>query len=321
MPRKLKLIPYEAYDDEIEKLRRLFENLGIDIPGDAPIAADAIEAFKFLYYATFAADSGEITIQRACKQAGLGDLATKINKASSKTSIAAIRPHLEKMVEGAVRVNDFTVVTDDAANKTTELYVGCLALGRNWSVTLDHPVKSSGGRNPDVVIQRNNNPFSIAVKTIHGYTSKTMFDSIAKAAKQIEASSIAGIAFVDLRNRVQNATKGVYGSIEAANATVRNEMVQIAQKLHDEIAEQDWREIFAGAFARPVVAFIAQAVTRFQNPGSKEIFVPVRHIVSATYPPVPKIDLILAELDPLDREALDLILELNCELQAAPGET
>jgi hypothetical protein len=186
MPRQLKLIPYESYDNEIEKLWSLFENLGINIPGHAPIAADAIEAFKFLYYATFAADS-EITIQLARIQAGLGDLATKINKAASKTSFAAIRPHLVKMVEGAARVNDFTAVTDDAANKTAELYIGCLALGRNWSVKLDHPVKGSGGRNPDVVIKRNNNLFSIAVKTIHGYTSKTICDSIAKAAKQIEA--------------------------------------------------------------------------------------------------------------------------------------
>ena len=84
MAQVLKLISYEAYDDEIEKLMALLGNLSIPIPDNAQITKEAIEAFKFFYYATFADErSTDLTIESARVHVGLGDLAAKITRASS----------------------------------------------------------------------------------------------------------------------------------------------------------------------------------------------------------------------------------------------
>ncbi|MEK7428820.1 MAG: hypothetical protein V4514_14340 [Pseudomonadota bacterium] len=42
-------------------------------------------------------------------------------------------------------------MTDDAANKVTELYVACLAMTFGSNIALDHPVNSKGD-NPDVML-------------------------------------------------------------------------------------------------------------------------------------------------------------------------
>src|SRR6202035_6116975 len=84
--------------------------------------------------------------------AGLGDLAAKINRAAASSQFDTLKPHLKKMVTGAVRMNDVSSVTDEEANKNSELYVGCLALGAGMSVDLEDPDFSGGGLTPDVLL-------------------------------------------------------------------------------------------------------------------------------------------------------------------------
>jgi hypothetical protein len=315
-----KLISYEAYEDEIEKLMKLLHALGIPIPDNAQLLEEAVEAFKFLYYATFAEErSADPTIEKARIHVGLRDLATKINKAWSKAGSEAIRPHLERMVQGAVRMNEKSSILDDAANKTSELYVGCLALGCGWPVSLDDPAGSSGGTNPDVILARCGHRWSIAVKTIHGEPSQTIFGNIAGAARQIERSGTIGIPFINLKNRIDQSAlmpEGkVYTEVEEANSTLRDAMVPIIQLLRDDIVDQDWLDTFKDKRARPVVAFMAQAVTSFRDANFKEIFVPIRQVTALTVPPLPKGQ---TQLHGLDLEALKLVVELNEELQDAP---
>jgi hypothetical protein len=313
-----KLIPFEAYDGEIEKLMTLVRDLGLSAPDNAQITREAVEAFKFLYYATFPEErSTDLKEEEARIHVGLGDLATKINKACSKAGSDAIRPHLEKMIQGTVRMNESSCLTDDAANKTCELYVGCLALSRGWSVVLDDPVKSSGGSNPDVIIDRDGQKWSLAVKTIHGHSSQTIFDNISNAARQIENSGKVGIPFINLKNRIQLPASSVYATVNHANSSLSDAMVKLIQQLRDEIVDDDWLRTFKGELARPVVAFMAQALISSRDENSKLIFVPVRQIVSLTVPPLPKEET-LARLGKLDCEALNLIIDLNEELQASP---
>jgi hypothetical protein len=316
MPTPPKLITYEAYDDEIEKLLKLLGHLSIPVPGDAQLAREALVAFKFLYYSTFQHEAPPTfsAIDNARIQVGLGDLATKINKAWSKAGDQAIRPHLEKMVKGAVRMNERNSVIDDAANKTCELYVACLALGLGLTARLDHPVKSSGGRNPDVIIDYQGRSWSIAVKTIHGYSSKTIFDAVDKAAHQVQQSGTVGIPLVNLTNRIELSPQN-YNSIGEANAALCDAMVRIVQRLRDDIADDDWLATFKNKLARPVVAFMAQLLTSFHASDSKEIFLPVRQLVALTVPPLPTTNLTLSGLD---LDALRLITDLNVELQASP---
>jgi hypothetical protein len=214
-------------------------------------------------------------------------------------------------------MNEASCVTDDAANKTCELYVGCLALSRGWDVVLDHPVNSSGGSNPDVIINRNDQKWSLAVKTIHGHSSQTIFDNISSAARQIENSGNVGIPFINLKNRVQLSTSSVYATVHDANSSLKDAMVKIIQRLRDEIVDNDWLQTFRGELARPVVAFMAQALISCQDETSKLVFVPARQMMALTVPPLPGKGT-SARLGKLDCGALDLIIDLNDELQVSP---
>jgi hypothetical protein len=229
------------------------------------------------------------------------------------------------MVQGAVRMNDASLVTDSAANKTCELYVACLALGCGWSVSLDDPEKSSAGLNPDVIIDRNGSKWSVAAKTIHGVPSQTIFDNIKSAIRQIERAKESGIAFINLKNRVDHAqllpTGAVYASVMNANHALDGIMRDVINKLRAEITDEDWLEAFRGKLARPVVAFMAQSLASAHISSDEdsrintgEIFVPIRMIMALPVPPLSRDP----SLTSLDLEAWNLLGELNRELQATP---
>lgn len=40
----------------------------------------------------------------------------------------------------------------DPADKTSELYVGCLAINAGFTVDIEYPVKSSNRLNPDIIL-------------------------------------------------------------------------------------------------------------------------------------------------------------------------
>src|SRR5262249_23738827 len=149
--------------------------LGVEFPPNAPILSEENAAFRFLYNAVFAderpADSAPFLV-------GFGDVATKINKAWTRPGSDVLLAHLANMVRGSVLLNVKGTILDSAANKTSELYIGCLALGRGWRIALDDPDKSSGGANPDVILERQGHSWSIAVKTIHGTSNQTLFENI-----------------------------------------------------------------------------------------------------------------------------------------------
>jgi hypothetical protein len=213
-------------------------------------------------------------------------------------------------VQGAFRMNEKKSVFDDAANKTGELYVGCLALGRGWLASLDDPVRSSGGTNPDVIIERSGQKWSIAVKTILGKPSQTIFENIVSGVRQIEQSGTIGILFINLKNRIDQLLLmpdgKVFTTLHDANSTLRPAMLEIIQRLRDDIVDEDWLGTFQGKRARPVVAFMGQAVTSFRDANSREIFVPVRQTMALTVPPLPKGQ---TDLHGRDREALLLICD------------
>jgi hypothetical protein len=321
-----KLVPFEAYDQEIQKLMKLLRGLGIEIPENAKIRSDDLRAFEFLYYSLFADERPSSGQELARIQAGLGDIATKINKAWREPGSNVLRPHLAKMVMGGVRMNEISSVTDDAANKTCELYVGCLALCRGWRITLDDPDKSSGGLNPDVIMEHKGHPWSVAVKTIHGFPSQTIFQNIAGAVQQVEKSGKHGIPFINLKNRVNQSSllsaDRTFDSVEEANAQLRIAMSEIINRLRTEITDDDWREAFDAKLARPLVAFMGQSLVsarvtpaqdnRLSAPGV--FFVPIRMIMVLPVPPLS----MNPELAGLDKEAWDLLVELNDELQTTP---
>lgn len=311
--------PFEEFDREIRKLESLFGELAIDVPGHSDLASTSRKAFAAFYYSVFS-DNAPTTNTgapdaRLSALAGLADLAAKINRARANPGFETLRPHLANMLQGAVLMNARSPSTDAAGNKNSELYVGCLVLGAGMDdVQLEDPVKTAGGKNPDVLLRWNSHPWSIAVKTVHSFKPTSIFGSIENAVDQIERSGRDGIVFINLKNIVNDeyADTGPFDSPDEAVAALLADVDAIANAVKSEIATQDWLRTFTGKRARPVVAFMAQRTVLALVEGVGLVPVAVKVMRVATFPPEPD------ELMGLDAEAFELLRKLNDELQKNP---
>ena len=219
------------------------------------------------------------------------------------------------MLDGAVRMNAKSPSTDAAANKNSELYVACLALGAGMiPVELEDPVKSADGINPDVLLNRYCHPWAIAVKTIHSSKPPSIFANIDKGVEQIERSGRDGIVFINLKNIVndKHAPPGPFSSPDEAVAALLAAVDAIVHGVKSEIVNGDWIQAFADKQARPVVAFMAQRTVLASVAGVGLVPVPVKAIRVSTFPPATDV------LTGLDAEAFKLLEELNEELQKNP---
>ena len=314
------LVRFDAFEAEIRKLELWLDELGIQPDQGSDVVQQASQAFRALYYSVFAVERPSMSrgqeINEGAALAGLGDLAAKINRARASPHFSTLLPHLKNMVRGAVRMNMKSSVTDDAANKHSELYVGCLALGAGMSVELEDPVASGGGKNPDLLLHGRGRDWSIAVKTAHGSSAPSIFANIKGAVKQIERSERDGLAFVNLKNLVDHealATASPFPNPGDATFAVSQQIDAITARLRAEIADDDWIELFTGKRARPIVAFMAQiTASAYVIPGVP-MFVPVKVMRALPFPPAPESADLLVEDD-----AATLLEALNEELQRNP---
>lgn len=316
------VIPFAAFDAEISRLNEMLEKLGITIPEGADITTQTYDAFSALYYSVFADERQSMTradeIDKSAALAGLGDLAAKINRAALTPGFERLRPHLAKMVQGSIRMNGRNEVTDDAGNKNSELYVGCLALGAGCEIELEDPEASGGGTNPDVLLSYRGEDWSIAVKTSHSRTPPTIFGNIQKAVSQIERSGRPGIVFINVKNvldRQALVAQSPFATIEQAKNAVIAQIEKIISDLHTSIVKDDWVETFGGKLAQPLVALMGQITVSGDLVSGLPLFVPVK--VMCLFPVPGDVDSI--DLAARTAAAARLLEHLNHELQRNPG--
>jgi hypothetical protein len=313
--------PYGQFDDEIQKLAKLFVELGIEVNFESDLHQQGFAAFRALYYSVYSTEGATISDWDKAKDAGalagLGDLAFKINRAALNPAFQSLRPHLRNMLAGSVRMNA-SAILDEASNKNCELYVGCLALGAGLTVDMEDPKHTGGGKNPDVLLRFRERDWSIAVKASQVRKARTIFGAIEKAVDQIEQSGRHGIVVVNLKNILSHDDFGSvqpYPSPDAAIAAVTSEIEAIMEEVRSGTTEGDWRDLFEGKLARPLVAFMGQVTAPAHMPGvAGRVFVPVK-----TIRVLPVVDAVQRPLTGLNAEAWDMLAVLNEELQLNPG--
>ena len=319
------LVSFGTFHNEVEELGTLLAEIGIESSVDADLERQTYSAFAALYYSMFADDrptmdrADEIDVGAAL--AGLGDLAAKINRARRGTDFDQIKPHLSKMVEGAVRMNAPSLITDEAGNKNSELYVGCLALGAGLSIELEDPDKSANGKNPDVLLTFEDTTWSVAVKASHGASAPTIFGNIKKGVEQIERAGANGIVFVNVKNIIDHQTLALaspFPSVPDAVAAVGNQVDAIIRSLLTQIVPDDWGDLYAMKKARPLVALMGQITVSADVPLVGPMFVPVKVMRVLCAPPAPCDPNVLTGLDAM---AWRLLEKLNHELQRNAGST
>lgn len=305
---------YGHFDDEIRQLAKLLTDLGIEVDFDSDLNQQTYSAFRALYYSVYANECPEDwdRARDAGALAGLGDLAFKINRAVASAGLDALRPHLQSMVEGAVRMNAQSSVLDANANKNCELYVGCLALGAGLAVDLEDPVKSAGGTNPDVLLKFLEKDWSIAVKASQVFKPPTIFGAISGGVGQIERAQRPGVVIVNVKNILDHEkliSAGPYPSPDAAVDAVCAAIDTIKDAVRAEIVDHDWDDLFRGKFARPLIGFLGQVTVPAMLPVVGRVFVPVKTMR------ILRVCDAVRKLDGRNEEAWQLLDKLNHELQ------
>jgi hypothetical protein len=145
---------------------------------------------------------------RADLQLAVGTLqiVRHVIRSRASTGFQQLVPHLKLLSEGSVAQNVASDREDDVSNKILELLVACGLVDRVTDLELDDPVKSSGGRNPDVLCRFDGPTWGFACKAIHGDAPMTLFGNLEKGVNQIEASAAeTGIVVFNFKNRLPHA--------------------------------------------------------------------------------------------------------------------
>ncbi|CAN5254932.1 hypothetical protein BH10PSE4_BH10PSE4_35110 [soil metagenome] len=221
---------------------------------------------------------------------GFVDLAGKVVAVRDHPDFAQLIPHLQMLSQTSVLQNAHSPITDQAGNKVIELYMACLAMYAASNVELDHPVTSSGGRNPDVMFDFRNKKWALALKTLNGKAPRTLFENIKKAADQIEASAADhGLVVINLKNVLDHV--GLWPApdesyLEADVMSLLNFQVFSIIGMLDEISAEEWSQIIGGGRkAQYPILFVGQTATSvFSTHGQGGYFTALKPMVAHPEP-------------------------------------
>ncbi len=187
-----------------------------------------------------------------------------------------LTPHLKLLAEAVPKINrntnflsNVTGRQDDKTNKFIELIFGLFAVSAGKNVTLDDPVHSSNGTNPDVIFDFNDTVTSVACKTLNSNNPMTLVDNIRSAAKQINRSQCdTGYILLNAMNIAEHARiEGyVYGSYPEAINIISKPLYEIINTVKIELKDEI-EEIFKEyTKACPLVIIVLHSSTRIKTP-------------------------------------------------------
>lgn len=193
-------------------------------------------------------------------------------------------PHFELLLteEAQVVQTAWSPVTDPANNKLFELVIamGVMQFGQN--VEVDHPVRSSGGKNPDVLALVRGKRWAFACKAMHSANPLTYAGAVGKAVEQIDASDAAkGVVVVNLKNILDQdafwpaypsedgiVRYGEWPSAEAADQALELHVTGLLTGWEEAIGgAAGLHELFDGSKAAPIILNYANVVCLVQRNG------------------------------------------------------
>lgn len=185
-------------------------------------------------------------------------------------------PHLKLLVEAVPKINrktgflsNVTGKQDDKTNKFIELIFGLFAVSAGKNVTLDDPVNSSDGTNPDIIFDFNGTVTSVACKTLNSNNPKTVVDNIRSAAKQINrAQCNTGYILLNAMNIAEHSKieGSVYSNYAQAINIIKHDINEIISKAIIK-SKDEIEEIFKKyPKACPLIIIVLHSSTRIESP-------------------------------------------------------
>lgn len=253
--------------------------------------------------------------------AALAELGSQLIRVGDHPNFSALAPHLQLLNTGEASQNRRAPVTDQDANKIFELLAACYAMQWSDTVELDHPVKSSGGRNPDVIAVLPEGRLGIACKVLHSKAEQTIIDRLVDGLDQIDRGRCdRGFVFISLKNVLDrdqywpgerdehgSYTWSAFPGFDEPLSLLKEELDSINASLVEHVGDVDvLHELFVGRKAAPVVVFSAHvmcAVMVNGTPASATLRMP--YVITA---------------GEVDRPMRQRLRQLNHVMQAIPED-
>jgi len=214
----------------------------------------------------------------------LGDILRKVLLLQIYPVFDSIWPHLLLLLgDGEIAQNLWSPKEDQNPNKVFELYVALLILPFCSRMDLDDPVKSSGGKNPDIIAEISGEKWAFACKAMHSPLAKSLIDRVRDGIEQIKATDAAkGIIVVSLKNVLrhdqlwpvtQEAGTGNYIYFSYPDCSSVEQCFQReCNRYQTELIEllggpEGFRNVFAGSRVYPVILLHLCTVVRVLTNG------------------------------------------------------
>jgi len=176
----------------------------LKLPFGSPIEAAGLSAIEMLE--TFRRNiphDAQRDHRKEWRQAiALGDMLRKVMRATSHPSFDKIWPHVMLLLgTGNIALNMWNPKEDSDANKIFELYMALVLAPLCPNLELDGPVRSSGGKNPDVIAELEGSRWAFSCKVMHSDSPETFVQRVQDGIRQIQRSDAdKGIVVVSLKN-------------------------------------------------------------------------------------------------------------------------
>jgi hypothetical protein len=176
----------------------------LHLPPGSEIERAALAALKMLesFKLKIAQDAEQDDRNEWRRAVALGDMLRKVLNVAKHPSFDQLWPHVMLLLGNSnIALNVWNPKEDSEANKIFELYIA-LVLARLSSVLhLDHPLQSSGGRNPDVIARIDNSRWAFSCKVMHSASPKSFLDRLREGIDQIKrADADKGVVVISLKN-------------------------------------------------------------------------------------------------------------------------
>jgi len=192
---------------------------------------------------------------------GVYDIVYRVVASRTHPSFSNLLPHLRLLNKANPSQATPTVVHDQSQTKLFELFVALVLMRIGTNVRLDDPLKSSGGRNPDVLGTFNGHEWGFACKTVFSKAPRTLYEAFAKGCDQITKSAAdLGVVIFSLKNlipieriwRTLDGSPGgdddprkyvTYPTVVAADLVMAEVVSRFAEDFRTGASDDEWRTL------------------------------------------------------------------------------
>jgi hypothetical protein len=303
------IVPVVEASKKAERLLEIVREVGGDLIPLEGLEDGVLALWQVLEALAAPGDPNDPVVRRNyLAGAGIHDLASKVVAVWDDNNIAAttkeeLIPHLRLLAEtcftGQNVANarwdkkDGVAREHSSADKVIELYWACLSILAGMTVSLDDPITSSQGKNPDVIATAaDGTRWAFAIKTLAEVATperaaKNLAENFTKARQQIErADCDKGIVVVNLKNVLRHdAVQGLGTFINAASAhdVIKVEISKILKPFYvDEASGLD--PILPRLKIAPIIILVAHTTALVAPSANKPMFTELKTMIAMSLP-------------------------------------